>query len=158
MFHTTLSETMSPMGDKIGSEGTDCRPRWAGAKHDIVSERQSRPAGCTSRPAGRDDGGMASPDPGVGTPPNPTQVEHDDIDGLRFEVVELRIRAEIAEARAEERLVRAEIAERALASGQREIEHPIFSPKSDASLRLRRAENAERALRAFGSGTGWWRR
>lgn len=101
---------------------------------------------------------MASPDPGAGTPPNPTRVEHDDIDGLRFEVAELRIRAEIAEARAEERLVRAEIAERALASGPPAVERPIASPKSDAARRVRRAENAEAALRAFESGTGWWRR
>jgi hypothetical protein len=101
---------------------------------------------------------MTLPDPGAGRPPNPTRVEYDDIDGLRFEVAELRIRADIAEARAEERLVRAEIAERALTSGPPEIEHPIAAPKSDASRRLRRAENAERALRTFESSTGRWRR
>jgi hypothetical protein len=101
---------------------------------------------------------MASPYPGAGTPPNPTRVEYDDIDGLRFEVAELRIRAEVAEARAEERLVRAEIAERALASGPPEIEHPSAKPTSDASRRVRRAENAERALRTFESGTGGRRR
>jgi hypothetical protein len=101
---------------------------------------------------------MALPDPGAGTPPNSTRVEHDDIDGLRLEVAELRIRTDIAEARAEERLVRAEIAERALASGPPEIEHPIAALKSDASRRVRRAENAERALRTFASGTGRWRR
>jgi hypothetical protein len=98
---------------------------------------------------------MASPDPGAGTPQNPTRVEHDDIDGLRLEVAELRIRADVAEARAEEHLVRAKLAERALASRPPAIEHPIASPKSDDARRVRRAENAERALRTFQSGKGW---
>ena len=74
---------------------------------------------------------MASPDPDAWTPPKPTPVEPDELDRLRSEVAELRIRAEVAEARPEERLLRAEFAERAL---------------------------AERALRTFPPVRRWWQR
>ena len=98
-------------------------------------------------------------DPDAGTPPKPTRVQPDELDGLRTEVVELRTRAEVAEARAE----RAERALEALAVGTPATVGPIASgdlARPDASLRERRAKSAERALRTFTSVVQrrrWWR-
>jgi len=94
-------------------------------------------------------------DPDAGTPPKPTRVQPDELDGLRTEVVELRTCAEVAEARAERAL-------EALAVGTPATVGPIASgdlARPDASLRERRAESAERALRTFTSvqRRRWWR-